>query len=69
MCAKTIGKVENPSPKLPPETASVVPATPRNTTAAVRVIKPPKPTSNTSLVALEVRPDNTRSSFFRMYEA
>ena len=69
MCANTIGKVEKPKPKVPPLTASAVPAMPRNTTAAVSVIMPPKPTSNSSFVAEAVRPERTRSSFFFMYEA
>lgn len=69
MWAKTIGRVEKPRPKVPPPTASAVPATPRKTTAAVKVIMPPKPTSKSSFVADAVRPDRTRSSFFFMYDA
>ncbi len=67
--AKTTGSVAKPRPKEPPATAAVVPLSPRKTKAAVSVIMPPKPTSNSSLVALAVRPESATSSFFFMYEA
>ncbi len=46
-----------------------IPLAPRKTNAAVIVIKPPKPTSKSSFVALAVKPDNAMSSFFFRYEA
>src|SRR5688572_16700246 len=69
MCAKTTGRVVKPRPKLPPCTAAMVPERPRKMKDAVRVMSPPKPTSNSSLVAEAVRPESTTSERRRMYEA
>jgi len=69
MWAKTTGKVAKPRLNEPFATAAVVPERPRKTNADVRVIIPPKPTSNNSLVALAVKPDNATSSVGFRYEA
>ena len=62
ICANTTGSVLKPRPKVPVCTAAIVPEAPRNTKAAGIVIRPPKPTSKSSLVAEAVRPETTTSS-------
>ena len=66
ICANTTGSVLKPRPNVPVCTAAIVPDAPKNTNAAGIVIKPPKPTSNSSLVADAVRPETMTSSFLFM---